>query len=148
MTAAAAAAAVGVRMAQQRVAYRRTAHRAPERQQLHQTQYWGPDTGVGASIRQAQLDLASMRQAQVRYELLVSIPTRVFSEADRDVVGECAICLGAFAAGEKMKLLPCASQHRFHAACLRKWFERQTCCPICRVDASTAPPRSEGDHVV
>lgn len=47
---------------------------------------------------------------------------------------ECAICLASGPEQEPAVALPCAARHRFHEECARGWFERNTTCPLCRVD--------------
>ncbi|KAG0457296.1 hypothetical protein HPP92_022453 [Vanilla planifolia] len=42
----------------------------------------------------------------------------------------CAICLEDVSAGELVARTPCL--HRFHATCLRRWFENAGSCPLCR----------------
>ncbi|CAI7802024.1 unnamed protein product [Closterium sp. NIES-54] len=54
---------------------------------------------------------------------------------------ECAVCLGEYAAGERIKVVP-ACAHGFHADCIDLWLAAKTTCPICRRDLSPgkAPP--------
>ncbi|KAG0457598.1 hypothetical protein HPP92_022452 [Vanilla planifolia] len=42
----------------------------------------------------------------------------------------CAICLEDVSAEELVARTPCL--HRFHATCLRRWFEKAGSCPLCR----------------
>ncbi|CAI5469091.1 unnamed protein product [Closterium sp. Yama58-4] len=54
---------------------------------------------------------------------------------------ECAVCLGEYAAGERIKVVP-ACAHGFHADCIDLWLAAKTTCPICRRDLrgpATAP---------
>jgi hypothetical protein len=57
---------------------------------------------------------------------------------------ECGICLAAFADGDPLRVPPCG--HRFHASCLRQWFNASgPSCPTCRLVVKippVAPPRS------
>ncbi|CAI7834871.1 unnamed protein product [Closterium sp. NIES-54] len=46
---------------------------------------------------------------------------------------ECAVCLGEYAAGERIKVVP-ACAHGFHADCIDLWLAAKTTCPICRQD--------------
>ncbi|CAI7794609.1 unnamed protein product [Closterium sp. NIES-53] len=48
---------------------------------------------------------------------------------------ECAVCLGEYAAGERIKVVP-ACAHGFHADCIDLWLAAKTTCPICRRDLS------------
>ncbi|CAI5526363.1 unnamed protein product [Closterium sp. Naga37s-1] len=46
---------------------------------------------------------------------------------------ECAVCLGDYDEGERIKLLPPCG-HRFHADCIDLWLSSKSTCPICRKD--------------
>ncbi|GJP52305.1 hypothetical protein CLOM_g11431 [Closterium sp. NIES-68] len=46
---------------------------------------------------------------------------------------DCAVCLGEYAAGERIKVVP-ACAHGFHADCIDLWLAAKTTCPICRTD--------------
>ncbi|CAI7878704.1 unnamed protein product [Closterium sp. NIES-54] len=52
---------------------------------------------------------------------------------------ECAVCLGEYAAGERIKVVP-ACAHGFHADCIDLWLAAKTTCPICRRDLSPGKP--------
>ena len=78
-----------------------------------------------------------MRQrAQADYELLVSLPTHKWSETESSE--ECAICLCAFAFGDKVKTLPCPGRHQFHARCVRACFQHKQSCPVCRFECTSS----------
>ena len=83
------------------------------------------------------------REAQRRYALLVSFPTHTHQQIDGVEQDECAICLNAFAAGEKLKTLPCAGAHVFHSGCMRRWLEQGNSCPTCRQDLTSAASSSK-----
>ncbi|CAI5458699.1 unnamed protein product [Closterium sp. Yama58-4] len=51
---------------------------------------------------------------------------------------ECAVCLGDYDEGERIKLLPPCG-HRFHADCIDLWLSSKSTCPICRKDLRPAP---------
>lgn len=88
-------------------------------------------------------DREKLRQDQERYNLLVSIPTQIFNP-DEHEAGECTVCLCTFEKGAKLKVFPCEGRHRFHASCLRQWFQRQQQnCPVCRADAAVPPTLSQ-----
>lgn len=51
----------------------------------------------------------------------------------------CAICLGDFAHGDKLRVLPCDGAHAFHERCLKLWLVRNPSCPMCREDVRPGP---------
>ncbi|WOL14575.1 hypothetical protein Cni_G23355 [Canna indica] len=44
---------------------------------------------------------------------------------------ECAVCLSKFDDAELLRLLP-KCKHAFHLACVDRWFEAHSSCPLCR----------------
>ncbi|XP_049579358.1 uncharacterized protein si:ch211-59o9.10 isoform X2 [Syngnathus scovelli] len=44
----------------------------------------------------------------------------------------CQICFGDYDDGEHLRMLPCF--HDYHVACIDRWLQDNTTCPICRVD--------------
>ncbi|KAL5203038.1 hypothetical protein ABZP36_013990 [Zizania latifolia] len=78
----------------------------------------------------------------IRKCALRSIPVEVYSggEETEDV---CAICLGEFADGEKVRVLPRCG-HGFHVRCVDAWLVSHGSCPTCRrpvLDGGRAVPR-------
>ncbi|GJN38561.1 hypothetical protein PR202_gb27616 [Eleusine coracana subsp. coracana] len=57
----------------------------------------------------------------------------------------CSVCLGAFQAGETVRLLPLCL-HLYHVECIDMWLASHTTCPVCRsgidspVDVGLLPP--------
>jgi Na+-transporting methylmalonyl-CoA/oxaloacetate decarboxylase gamma subunit len=47
--------------------------------------------------------------------------------------GDCAVCLEAFQAGDRCRVLP-GCEHGFHAPCVDSWLRRSRACPICRAE--------------
>ncbi|CAL5019377.1 unnamed protein product [Urochloa decumbens] len=47
--------------------------------------------------------------------------------------GECAVCLEAFRAGDRRRVLP-GCEHGFHAECVDSWLRKSRRCPICRAE--------------
>ncbi|GJP45165.1 hypothetical protein CLOM_g4574 [Closterium sp. NIES-68] len=54
-------------------------------------------------------------------------------DEDNACLRECAVCLGDYDEGERIKLLPPCG-HRFHADCIDLWLSSKSTCPICRKD--------------
>ncbi|GJM86724.1 hypothetical protein PR202_ga02612 [Eleusine coracana subsp. coracana] len=47
--------------------------------------------------------------------------------------GDCAVCLEAFQAGDRCRVLP-GCEHGFHAQCVDSWLRKSRVCPICRAE--------------
>lgn len=52
---------------------------------------------------------------------------------------ECPICLGEFADGEKVRVLPNCN-HEFHVRCIDTWLLSHSSCPNCRLSLIQQPP--------
>ena len=59
------------------------------------------------------------------------------SDVDSAAV-DCAVCMGPFVAGERLKDLPC--QHSFHAACIDAWLLGKGRAPPSRTSPHPGPP--------
>lgn len=81
-------------------------------------------------IRHPGLDATDLQFATAVQELDAPGARRL-SEA-----GECAICLGAYETGQRVRRLPCLCT--FHRDCVDRYFRDHTTCPICRVDVKRA----------
>eukprot|EP01067_Filipodium_phascolosomae_P000201 Filipodium_phascolosomae@DN1168_c0_g1_i2.p1 len=44
----------------------------------------------------------------------------------------CAICFDSYEQGDVVRCLPC--HHEFHSACIDKWLENKSTCPVCMTD--------------
>ncbi|XP_028807818.1 RING-H2 finger protein ATL40-like [Neltuma alba] len=75
--------------------------------------------------------------------VIASLPTFVFKRrnenddrrrGDSSSVMECSVCLSNLEGGEEARLLP-NCQHVFHVACIDRWLESHSTCPICRTMA-------------
>ncbi|KAL6838620.1 hypothetical protein ACP4OV_031577 [Aristida adscensionis] len=72
---------------------------------------------------------------------LDALPCHDFKAADGGG-GDCAVCLEAFEAGERCRLLP-RCEHSFHAACVDPWLRKSRVCPVCRADVVDRSPERE-----
>lgn len=45
---------------------------------------------------------------------------------------KCSVCLEQFKKNQVISILPCS--HKFHYKCMKPWFRKSTCCPLCRMD--------------
>jgi hypothetical protein len=88
----------------------------------------------GAEARHEQLrptsgDRPENLRAQER--LIASfLPTGKIRSAS-EKPGQCSICLEDFAVGDSFKTLPCL-HNDFHTACIDRWLETDTSCPLCK----------------
>lgn len=80
----------------------------------------------------------SPRSQRIDSELSVisSLPVSQFkkSEGQQQMMPinvDCAICLGEFEEGERLKLFPNCN-HGFHVSCIDTWFRFHSTCPLCR----------------
>ncbi|CAN6201417.1 unnamed protein product [Urochloa humidicola] len=64
---------------------------------------------------------------------------------EEGAAASCSVCLGAFQAGEIVRLLP-VCLHLYHVECIDPWLDAHSTCPICRsgtdpgMDGSLFPP--------
>ncbi|KAF0916568.1 hypothetical protein E2562_007643 [Oryza meyeriana var. granulata] len=92
--------------------------------------------------------------AGLRKKELRRIPVEVYGAKSRVPDTECAICLGDFADGDKVRVLP-RCHHGFHVRCIDTWLAAHTSCPTCRdsitsvedgVAGADATPTAGGDQ--
>jgi E3 ubiquitin-protein ligase ATL10/75/76/77/78 len=62
---------------------------------------------------------------------LRKIPVEVYGPGTSVPGTECPICLGDFADGEKVRVLP-KCHHGFHVWCIDTWLSSHQSCPTCR----------------
>jgi hypothetical protein len=59
------------------------------------------------------------------------------------VAGDCAVCLEAFQAGDRCRVMP-GCEHGLHAACVDSWLRKSRVCPICRAEVITRLGKAAG----
>lgn len=67
----------------------------------------------------------------LKKKALSRIPVEVYGPKAGVPATECAICLGDFADGEKVRVLP-RCHHGFHVRCIDMWLATHSSCPTCR----------------
>ncbi|GMH08527.1 hypothetical protein Nepgr_010367 [Nepenthes gracilis] len=76
-----------------------------------------------------------------------SIPTIRFrheakaSERGQESYYECAVCLGEFKEGDKLRVIPNCC-HAFHIDCIDVWLQTSANCPLCRSSISSSTLRA------
>jgi E3 ubiquitin-protein ligase ATL10/75/76/77/78 len=104
---------------------------------------------VAASPSVAASSCAGVRGG-IKKRALRSIPVEVYvgrdekEEEEEEEAGSgdvCAICLGEFADGEKVRVLPRCG-HAFHVPCVDAWLLSRGSCPTCRRPVMDAKPAS------
>ncbi|CAM0944386.1 unnamed protein product [Alopecurus aequalis] len=66
---------------------------------------------------------------------LAELPCQDFKTAAAGTGGDCAVCLEAFLAGDRCRVLP-RCQHGFHAQCVDSWLRKSRRCPVCRAEVA------------
>jgi hypothetical protein len=67
----------------------------------------------------------------IKRRVLRSLPVEVYGGGGEDNDDVCAICLGEFVDGEKVRVLPLCG-HGFHVRCVDAWLVSHGSCPTCR----------------
>ncbi|KAG2205030.1 hypothetical protein INT47_002654 [Mucor saturninus] len=65
--------------------------------------------------------------------ILANLNKNVLISTDPDVDEECIICQDTFGTTLEIFDLPC--HHKFHGACISRWLNIKTSCPVCRQPA-------------
>ncbi|XAR55736.1 hypothetical protein NMG60_11035921 [Bertholletia excelsa] len=85
--------------------------------------------------------------AGLKKHALRRIPVAVYGSPGLNFPAtECAICLGDFVEGEKVRVLP-KCNHGFHVKCIDKWLASHSSCPNCRhslLEGSTDSHAADG----
>ncbi|PSR95015.1 RING-H2 finger protein [Actinidia chinensis var. chinensis] len=75
--------------------------------------------------------MARLAATGMKEEALCRIPVAAYEAGIGIPATECAICLGEFVAGEKVRVLP-KCRHGFHVKCIDTWLASHSSCPTCR----------------
>ncbi|EOY34702.1 hypothetical protein QUC31_018318 [Theobroma cacao] len=108
----------------------------------------GYSFGFGTPEQTPARQLAST--TGVKKSALSQIPVVAFGSGLNLTVTDCPICLGEFAEGEKVRILPKCS-HGFHARCIDTWLLSNSSCPLCRqalLDNTTSCNAEEVNFIV
>uniref|UniRef100_A0ACD5T9V5 Uncharacterized protein n=1 Tax=Avena sativa TaxID=4498 RepID=A0ACD5T9V5_AVESA len=82
----------------------------------------------------------------IKRRALRSLPVEVYGAGDgEDIDDVCAICLGEFVDGEKVRVLPRCG-HGFHVRCVDAWLVSHGSCPTCRRPVIEGAPAKSGDR--
>ncbi|WVZ79928.1 hypothetical protein U9M48_027450 [Paspalum notatum var. saurae] len=88
-----------------------------------------PDDGNARRPRRASSPTAADLPS-FTYNRSVTVRHNVTGSGGEEAV-TCSVCLGAFQAGETVRLLP-VCLHLYHVECIDPWLETHSTCPICR----------------
>ena len=92
-------------------------------------------TPTVAAARHAAATMAAAADAiagpKKREQIMRRIPVVVYEARAGVSATECAICLGEFEDGEKVRVLP-RCYHGFHVQCIDMWLAMNPSCPTCR----------------
>uniref|UniRef100_A0ACD5U2T0 Uncharacterized protein n=1 Tax=Avena sativa TaxID=4498 RepID=A0ACD5U2T0_AVESA len=103
----------------------------------------------GAAAADGETAAASARAARrngggIKRRVLRSLPVEVYGAGDgEDIDDVCAICLGEFVDGEKVRVLPRCG-HGFHVRCVDAWLVSHGSCPTCRRPVIEGAPAKGG----
>uniref|UniRef100_A0ACD5U281 Uncharacterized protein n=1 Tax=Avena sativa TaxID=4498 RepID=A0ACD5U281_AVESA len=97
--------------------------------------YGGRGAGAAGAASAGEGASASARRGScggIKRRALRSLPVEVYGAGDgEDIDDVCAICLGEFVDGEKVRVLPRCG-HGFHVRCVDAWLVSHGSCPTCR----------------
>ncbi|KAK3130577.1 hypothetical protein QOZ80_6BG0495310 [Eleusine coracana subsp. coracana] len=102
--------------------------------------YWDDDDEQEARRRGARREHGRLRRSAASptaglpsftYKPSSSVTTKHNATGGGGGEETCSVCLGAFQAGETVRLLP-VCLHLYHVECIDPWLDVHSTCPICR----------------
>ncbi|KAJ1290589.1 hypothetical protein BS78_02G255800 [Paspalum vaginatum] len=86
--------------------------------------------GTGHSQRPDEGTKRALEEIPV---VVVRVRERERDDEEAAAAAECAVCLGEYAGGEEVRVLP-ACRHAFHRECVDRWLLARAppTCPVCR----------------
>ncbi|KAM0823107.1 hypothetical protein ACQ4PT_041398 [Festuca glaucescens] len=94
--------------------------------------YGGRGAATGAATGEGGAPARRGSGGGIKRRALRSLPVEVYgSGGGEDIDDVCAICLGEFVDGEKVRVLPRCG-HGFHVRCVDAWLVSHGSCPTCR----------------
>lgn len=84
------------------------------------------------NVQEIQMELQEPRVQYVGTRILPYTPKQREYDSVEDGDTQCAICLEDFGEGEVISVVGCDGSHIFHPACIQKWLDSQSVCPVCR----------------
>lgn len=85
----------------------------------------------GRRVAMEQQPVHASANTGLKKRALRKIPVEVYGPGTSVPATECPICLGDFADGEKVRVLP-KCHHGFHVRCIDTWLVGHPSCPTCR----------------
>ncbi|ESQ40024.1 hypothetical protein EUTSA_v10014876mg [Eutrema salsugineum] len=85
-----------------------------------------------AAAAAAAATVAAGDRTGLKKRELKRFPVAAYGSSEVEIAAtECAICLGEFADGERVRVLP-PCNHSFHMSCIDTWLVSHSSCPNCR----------------
>lgn len=83
--------------------------------------------GFGLSSAAGTAERTGLKKRELK-----KFPVAAYGSSEVNIAAtECAICLGEFADGERVRVLP-PCNHSFHMSCIDTWLVSHSSCPNCR----------------
>lgn len=100
----------------------------------------GMDTELLEAINRSIAEAQNQQAPPAAAKVMENLPKCKWKKGE-NWDDECAICLGTYAEGDDLSLLPCS--HRMHTECLTPWLKQTNSCPLCRFQLDTDSPEYE-----